>query len=118
MPTADGKLVKKTKDQYNQGDFIKLSKNCRAMHVLYCGLDANKYNRICTCETVKQIWDKLMATYQGTSQARETKINMFVHQYELFNMQPNNTIKKMFTHFADITNNLKSLGIGVSNRSG
>ena len=85
------------------------------MHILYCGLDANEYNRICACESAKEIWDKLVVTYEGTSQVRETKINMFVHQYELFKMQPDETIKEMFTRFTDITNNLKSLGKTYTN---
>jgi len=86
--TVDGKTVTKTEDQYTHEDFAKLSKNYKAMNILYCGLDANEYNRICACESAKMIWDKLVVTYEGTSQVRETKINMLVHQYELFKMQP------------------------------
>ena len=111
----DGKTVKKTEEQYTQEDFAKLSKNYKAMHILYCGLDANEYNRICVCELAKEIWDKLVVTYEGISQIRETKINMLVHQYELFKMQPGETIKEMFTRFTDITNNLKSLGKKYTN---
>jgi len=85
------------------------------MHILYCGLDANEYNRICACESAKEISDKLVVTYEGTSQVRETKINMFIHQYKLFKMQPGETIKEMFTQFTDITNNLKSLGKTYTN---
>ena len=48
--TIDGKTVTKTEEQYTQEDFARLSKNCKAMHILYCGLDANEYNRICACE--------------------------------------------------------------------
>ena len=57
---------------------------------------------------LKKYGKKLVVTYEGTSQVRETKINM-LHQYELFKMQPGETIKEMFTRFTDITNNLKSL---------
>jgi len=71
------------------------------MHILYCGLYANEYNLICACESAKEIWDKLVVTYEGTSQVRETKINMFVYQYKLFKMQPNETIEEMFTRFTD-----------------
>ena len=45
--TIDGKVVKKTEDQYTQEDFAKLSKNCKAMHILYYGLDAKEHNCIC-----------------------------------------------------------------------
>ena len=97
MTTIDGKLVGKTKDQCTKEDFAKLSKNCKAMHILYYGLYANEYNYIYACESGKETWDKLVVTYEGTSQVREIKINILVHQYELFKMQPDETMKEMFT---------------------
>lgn len=113
--TIDGKTVAKSEEQYTQEDFARLSKNCTAMYILYCGLDANESNRIYACESAKEIWDKLVVTYEETTQVRERKINMFFHQYELFKMQPDEMIKKMFTRFTDITNNLKSLGKTYTN---
>ena len=62
-----------------------------------------------SCETTKQIGDKLVVTYEGTSQVKETKISMLVHQYDLFKMRSNKSMTEMFTRFSDITNNLKSL---------
>jgi len=106
ITTIDGKVVKKTKYQYPQEDFVKLSKTYKGMHILYCGLDGNEYNHICACELAKEIWDKLVVTYEETSQVRETKINMFIHQYEPFKVQPDEAIKEMFTCITDITNNL------------
>ena len=77
------------------------------MHILYCDLDANKYNRIYECESAKVIWDKLVVTYEGMSQVRKTKNNMFVNQYELLKMQPDETIKEMFTRFINIIVDVK-----------
>jgi len=53
--TVDWKTVKKTEEQYTQEDFARLSKNCKAMHILYYGLDANEYNHICACESAIEI---------------------------------------------------------------
>jgi len=50
-----GKEVDKSKDQYTTSDWDKLTKNLRAKHILYFGLDANKYIRISACDTIKQI---------------------------------------------------------------
>jgi len=50
MTTVDGKIVKKNEEQYTQADFKRLLKNCKGMHILYCGLDANEHNRIGACE--------------------------------------------------------------------
>ena len=35
---------------------------------------------------------------------------MYIHQYELFKMQMDESIKDMFTQFINITHNLKSIG--------
>jgi len=86
------------------------------MRILYCGLDVTEYNHIYACELAKEICDKLVVMYEGTSQVRETKANMFVHQYELFKIQPDETIKEMFTRFTNITNNLESLAKTYSNK--
>ena len=79
-----GEIIDKPKDQYTSADWGKLTKNSRPKHILYCGLDANEYNQISACDTTKQIWNRLIVTYEGTSQVRQTKMNMFIHQYELF----------------------------------
>ena len=39
IPTTmvGGETITKTKDQYIQEDFARLLKNCKGMHILYCG---------------------------------------------------------------------------------
>ena len=51
--TINQKLVKKTKDQYTHEDFVRRSKNYKAIHILYYGIDATEYNCICACEVGK-----------------------------------------------------------------
>ena len=99
LKTVDGVLVPKTESEYTQADLENISKNYRSMNLLYCALDQNEFNRISSCKTAKEIWDKLEITYEGTSQVKETKISIFLRQYELFKMSPNETIKEMFTRF-------------------
>jgi len=73
MTTVDGKTIKKTEDQYTQEDFTRLSKNYKAMHILYYRLHANEYNRICACELAKEIWDKLVVTYEGRAKSERRR---------------------------------------------
>jgi len=49
----EGGEVDKPKDKYSTSDWDKMTKNYRAKCILYCGLDANKYNRISACDTAK-----------------------------------------------------------------
>jgi hypothetical protein len=78
--------------------------------MLYCALDANEFNRIFTCESAKEMWDKLGVTYEGTNQVKESKISRLVHEYELFCMKFEESIYEMFTRFTNFIYSLKALG--------
>ena len=93
----------------------KAELNAKAMNLLYCALDPNEFNRISTCNSAKEIWDRLEVTHEGTNQVKESKINLLMHNYELFKMEPTETISEMFTRFTDIINGLKSLGRTYTN---
>ena len=73
-------------------------------------MDRNEYNRICQSKSVKEIWRLLEITHEGTNQMKESKINLLVHNYELFSMKENETIVEMITRFTNIVNGLKALG--------
>ena len=64
-------------------------------------------NRICQCKSAKEIWRLLEITHEGTNQVKESKINLLVHNYELFFMKENETIVEMITRFTDIVNGLE-----------
>ena len=49
-------------------------------------------------------------THEGKNQVKESKINLLVHNYELFSMKENEAIVEMITRFIDIVNGLKVLG--------
>ena len=83
--------------------------------MLECALNPEEYNMILACETTKEIWDKLEITHEGTSKVKRSKIRMLKHDYELFLMQPGETIKDMYTRLNNIMSNLKTLGKPISN---
>ena len=107
--------VPKKEDEYDEGDYRLVQMNAKAKHTLYCALHPSEFNRISSCDTAKQIWDKLEVTYEGTNQVKESRINMLVHDYEMFKMDVDESIPSMFTRFTNITNSLKSLGKEYTN---
>ncbi|CAA7411129.1 unnamed protein product [Spirodela intermedia] len=44
------------------------------MNILYCALDVNKLNKVFTCNRTKEIWDKLIVTYEGTTRLKKKKL--------------------------------------------
>ena len=83
--------------------------NAKAINVSYCALSVNEFNRVSFYSSTKKIWDQLEVTHEGTNQVKETKINILVRKYELFKMEPIESITIMYTRFTDIVNNLKNL---------
>ena len=64
------------------------------MSNFFCALDPNEFNRVLACDSAKEILDKLEVTYEGTNQVKEFKINMLVHEYELFKIKIKNKNKR------------------------
>ncbi|GAV87702.1 UBN2 domain-containing protein, partial [Cephalotus follicularis] len=74
----------------------------------FFALSLSEFNRVSSLDSTKEMWDRLMVTYEGTNQARDTKINRLVHDYELFSMLDNENISSMYARFNDIINPLKA----------
>ena len=107
--------IEKEIEEYNEIDKKLIKMNANAMNILYCGLDPNEYNRISSCESAKEIWDKLEVAHECTNQVKKSKNNLLVQSYEMFKMSLSVSISEMFTHFTTIINNMKIFGKTYTN---
>ena len=89
---------------------LSMETNAKAMNILNCALCPKEFNQLLTCKTAKEIWDKLEITHEGTNQVKETKVNILVHDYELFTMKEDESIKDMCSRFNNIVSTVESLG--------
>ena len=85
------------------------------MNVFYYSLNINKFNRISLCTSIKKMWNRFEVIHEGTNQMKESNIDMLLYKYELFKIESNEIITKIFTHFIDIINGLKSLDKSYTN---
>nr|XP_016451347.1 PREDICTED: uncharacterized protein LOC107776052 [Nicotiana tabacum] len=84
--------------------------NNKAGNLFYNAISGEEYEKISSFDEVKEMWDKLEVTYEGTSKVKETHINMLVHDYELFQMKEGESIEEMFARFSKIISDLKAFG--------
>ena len=108
-------LPSKPMNEWSDLEKKYFSLNAKAMNALFCALDKNEFNRISMCETAFDIWRTLEITHEGTSRVKDSKVNILLHDFELFRMQPSETIGDMYTRFTDVVNNLRVLGKSFSN---
>ena len=108
--TEDGKIAPKKPEEFNAHDVKMLETNAKAKKLLYFSLGPNEYTRISECESVKEIWDALRIAHEGTNLVKQSRIELLMTKYELFEMGDKETVIEMYTCFTHITNELKSLG--------
>ncbi|XP_033513375.1 uncharacterized protein [Nicotiana tomentosiformis] len=77
---------------YSEEKMVGVQVNAKARNLLYNAISGEEYKKISSCDTAKEMWDKLEVTYEGTSKVKVTQINLLVHDYELF--QKVNPLKK------------------------
>ncbi|GAV70600.1 UBN2 domain-containing protein, partial [Cephalotus follicularis] len=118
LPTVtieNGNVIPKPRNTYDDNDRRSVQINAKAKHIIICAINSNDFNRISSCISAKEMWDRLEVTYEGTNQVKEAKISMLVHDYEMFTMNENEDIKSMFSRFTNIINALQALDKTYSN---
>ena len=108
--TTDGKTILKEPKEFDLYDFRKMEENAKAKKLLYFGLGPDDFTRISECESSREIWYALRVAHEGTNQVKQSRIELLMRKYELFEMSDEETIMDMYTRFTHITNELKLLG--------
>ncbi|XP_070039057.1 uncharacterized protein [Nicotiana tomentosiformis] len=75
-----------------------------------CGIGPDEYNRASACQSAKEIWEALQTVHEGTTQVKQSKIDLLTTKYELFRIKDDESIQDMHTRFTSIINELHSLG--------
>ncbi|XP_033515115.1 uncharacterized protein LOC142163923 [Nicotiana tabacum] len=78
--------VLKTRKEYNDADRKDIEKAFRAKNILVCGIGPDEYNKVSACQSTKEIWEDLQTAHEGTTQVKQSKIDMLTIEYELFRM--------------------------------
>ncbi|XP_075092135.1 uncharacterized protein LOC142172423 [Nicotiana tabacum] len=106
QPLANPKDI----DEYTDEQMTVVQVNATSRNLLYNAISGEEHEKILSCDTAKEIWDKLEVTYEGTNKVKETQINLLVHDYELFQMKEGESIEKIFSRFSKIIGDLKEFG--------
>ena len=93
------------------------SLDAKARNILYCGLTTTEYNKVSSCTTAQDVWNRIQVTYEGTTEVKEARISLLEQRHHNFKMIPGESIDSMFARFADIANPLKSLGAEIPVKS-
>ncbi|XP_073219649.1 uncharacterized protein [Cicer arietinum] len=90
----------KIKNSWTDEDKRKVLFDKKAKNILQSALGIDEFLRISHFKTAKEIWDTLEVTHEGTIEVKRSKLKTLSQEYELFRMQPGESIldlQKRFT---------------------
>ena len=95
----DGTTIIKKLEEFDIEDYKMMEKNAKAKKLLYFGLGPDEYTRISECESAKDIWDARQMAHEGTNQVKQSRTELLMRKYELFEMGDRETVMDMYTRF-------------------
>ncbi|KZV44668.1 hypothetical protein F511_35681 [Dorcoceras hygrometricum] len=108
--------VEKRRYEHTTEDKKKSNLDNVARDILYKTLDKNMFNKIKTCTTAKEIWEKLIQIYEGNDETKENKLTVAQQKYESIKMREGETMAEFDERFSAVVIELTSLGKEYSNR--
>eukprot|EP00253_Pinus_taeda_P032890 PITA_32890 len=84
--------------------------NAKAVNTLLGSLSQLEFIKVMQLKTSKEIWDKIILSYEGDDQVKRKKIQSLRIQYETLRMQNDESVANYFLHIDDIVNRMKNLG--------
>ncbi|GAV75525.1 DUF4219 domain-containing protein [Cephalotus follicularis] len=96
LPTIineNGEIISKPRNKYNDDDRKIVQLNAKAKHVIICAINSNEFNRVSSCVSAKEMWDRLEVTYEGTNQVKEAKDllgSLLTHELAMWRIEHGN----------------------------
>ncbi|XP_074323993.1 uncharacterized protein LOC141660910 [Apium graveolens] len=110
MKSVGDELVEKKVSEYNPEKESQMNIAAKADMVLTSALTEKEYKCVNNCKYVQEMWNKLVITYEGTKDIKESRMDTLIQEYENFELLESETIIDMETRFTRIIDELSQLG--------
>ena len=91
--------IEKPREEWSEEEKRLVQYNLKAKNKITFALGMDKYFKVSNCKSAKDMWDTLQVTHEGTTEVKRSRINTLTHEYELFRMNPNESIQDMQKRF-------------------
>ena len=78
--------------------------NAKAVTVLLSSLTQSEFMKVMHFKSAKEIWDKIVVSYEGDDQVKRAKLQTLRIRYENLKMQSNESIANYFLRMDEIVN--------------
>ncbi|XP_063948083.1 uncharacterized protein LOC135152179 [Daucus carota subsp. sativus] len=107
---VDDVTIKKKVSEYTHEEEDRMNIAAKAEMVLTSALTEKEYKRINNCKSAQEMWNKLVVTYECTTDIKDSRMDTLIQEYENFKLQDGENIIDMETRFTRIIDELSQLG--------
>jgi hypothetical protein len=80
------------------------------MNVILNGFAEVEFVKVMHLQTAKEMWDKLISSYEGNEKVKAAKLQTFRLKFEQLKMNEDETVSKYFLRVEELVNAMKGLG--------
>ena len=102
--------MKKPWSDWSESERKKAQYNSLAKNIITSALNMDEFFRVSQCNSAKDMWKVLEVTHEGTDDVKRSRKHSLIQEYELFRMQPEESIADVQKRFTQIVNHLTGLG--------
>ncbi|XP_063945940.1 uncharacterized protein LOC135151421 [Daucus carota subsp. sativus] len=112
IPTkiVDDITIEKKVSEYTHNEEDRMNITAKEEMVLTSALEEKEYKRVNNCKSAQEMWNKLVVTYEGTIDRKDSRTDTLIQEYENFKLQDGENIIDMETRFTRIVDELAQLG--------
>ena len=88
--------------------------NAKAMNAILSGLAESEFVKVMHLETAKDMWDKLVNSYEGNEKVKDAKLQSHILKFEQLKMNEDESISKFFLRVDELVNAMRALGEKIS----
>jgi hypothetical protein len=94
----------------SKDDKLEFSFNAKGMNAILNGLVEAEFVKVMHLDTAKEMWDKLISSYEGNEKVKDAKLQTYRLKFEQPKMNEDETISKYFLRVEEHVNSMKGLG--------
>ena len=105
LPTkiVDDIIIEKKVSEYTHDEEDRMNIAAKAEMVLTSALAEKEYKRVNNCKSAQEMWNKLVVTYEGTTDIKDSRMDTLIQEYENFKLQDGENIIDMETRFTPVS---------------
>jgi hypothetical protein len=89
---------------------LEFTFNAKAMNAILSGLAESEFVKVMNLQTAKEMWEKLISSYEGNEKVKDAKLQTHRLRFEQLRMNEDENISKFFLRVDEMVNAMRGLG--------